>query len=578
MFISSCITSYFDPQYDSLCVLSFYLLFALVMFIILMTVLIIISTILIIFHSVAALAHRSRMPVAPCPSASAMIAATVRKVYKYMNEAVEDDNSNWKSVTDNQFSHLMSTIRRAKVDSDDSTQALAALKEHCHFLDSQLKALRASVIEATDSSMSAPGNGVKTVETAAAQKHAFLHNYLPASVWALLKNQSKSVVAKMDALTDLTHSIGLDHPSQTPTQLHMVAIVLVADGREHDETTAYSLLTELRTMVAYRRKQRCPHAVHLTVYPELVAEYTQVAPKAYAADDPPVESQVTNKELFSALRLCSSRASNKKVRDVVTPRHSKPSMFAPVSHGFDYRCQSALGVGPYAQQGYLHAARMYDQHVAHGAQMHTPTKRALRMLEGPAAQNYSMYPWDEAVPASRVPSGLALTDIQLRADGDRNTDGLAESVTTAAASCARTVSEPADESQSEDPHGLDAMIGSLKAGMGGKHVMAKPAGAVKVAKGKGGKIKDAKVVKGKGGKIKDAKPYKEANIDVSKTTLLRGGWKMITVPRGGRGGIYNMYLPAPCACDFARITLGDRSSETTYTCVGLSHNSVPRRQ
>lgn len=482
-----------------------------------MIVLIIIPTILIIFHSVPLLAHRSHMPVAPCPSASAMIAATVRKVYKYMSEAVEHDNSNWKSVTDNQFSHLMSTIRRAKVDSDDSTQALAALKEQCHFLDSQLKALRAAVIEATDSSMSAPGNGVKTVATAAAQKHAFLHNYLPASVWALLKNQSKSVVSKMDALTDLTHSIGLDHPSQTPTQLHMVAIVLVADGREHDETAAYSLLTELRTMVAYRRKHRCPHAVHLTVYPELVAEYTQLAPKAYAADDPPVESQVANKDLFSALRLCSSRASNKKVRDVVTPRHSKPSMFAPVSHGFDYRCQSALGVGPYAQQGYLHAARMYDQH------MHTPTKRALRMLEGPAAQNYSMYPWDEAVPASRVPSGLALTDIQVRADGDRNTDGLAESVTTAAASCARTVNEPDEESQPADPHGLDAMVGSLKAG-----IRRKPAAAVT----------------GTGGKIKDAKP-KHTHTDASKTTLLRGGWKMITVPRGGRGGIYNLYLPAP---------------------------------
>jgi hypothetical protein len=98
------------------------------MFIILMIVLIIIPTILIIFHSVPLLAHRSHMPVAPCPSASAMIAATVRKVYKYMSVAVEHDNSNWKSVTDNQFSHLMSTIRRAKVDSDDSTQALAALK------------------------------------------------------------------------------------------------------------------------------------------------------------------------------------------------------------------------------------------------------------------------------------------------------------------------------------------------------------------------------------------------------------------------------------------------------------------
>ena len=315
-----------------------------------------------------------------------MIESAVRKAYVFMTNGIEPDGSNRKIVVDGQFCHLMGAFKKLGTDTDDCNKAIVALKDESAFDESQKKALRACLVERVASLQNSHGCGLKTTTTQKTQVHNYLHNYGTQTHWdKWCDPRVNDLNLKMEAMTDLMHQIGCDHPKETPTQIGAAAIVLAAHNRPFTDKDAYKLVVELRRQMEAKRSSKSVGAVVLDRYQEDVKDYVQIAPHAYKSTDPPIECPISTDAIASALRRVSSRDTNKMVRDTVPRRHTSKSVDP---------CGAVPHVGATFQEGYAHgyrdgaaAADRRSQFDAHTEIL--PSKH--RRLMGPAASNASMF-------------------------------------------------------------------------------------------------------------------------------------------------------------------------------------------
>jgi len=463
-----------------------------------------------------------------------MIADLLRKSYKFVEAASDGDDAMAKNVQDTQFAHLMAVVRRTTVSTDESTSALIELK-NASFSSDRCKALHSAIIESTDAARSMGSK--KTFSTSVAQTHMFLYNYLPMSLWNALKDDSISLDEKCEKLTDFMHSIGLLHPSQTPTQVGACAIIVAADGRTHSPIAVYNALDTMRKQLSFKRKFRCDTAVSLNAYPVKVEDYVTVAPNAYSPADPPVACQISALAIRNTLRIVACRKSNALVRDHVQPQA------APV------------GMGHFQMQGL--PPNMYDRF---GAAAYNPMMQWMpNQFDAPVRRVNSKRPVsmlangvNEAVHADDVPHGLAIEDRGPPAEPPlvpRATDELGDG---------------------DDADGLDAMlvglghVGSSSKGQNTGKSKRKSKRKNKMAK-KPASGDVHKKLAGHGGahkKLRDGRSQLAGHVK----TKLRGGWLLLVVQRGGAArsdATYNLYLRSPAH----EITFPYRSSLRTCTCL-----------
>jgi len=457
----------------------------------------------------------------------AMIADLLRKSYKFIEAASDGDDAMAKNVQDTQFAHLMAVVRRTTVSTDESTSALIELKR-ASFSSDRCSALHSAIIESTDAARSMGSK--KTFSTSVAQTHMLLYNYLPMSLWDALKDDSISLDEKCEKLTDFMHSIGLLHPSQTPTQVGACAIIVATDGRTHSPIAVYNALDTMRKQLSFKRKFRCDTAVSLNAYPVKVEDYVTVAPNAYSPADPPVACQISALAIRNTLRIVACRKSNALVRDHVQPQAAPVGMGRLQMQGLPPNMYGRFGAAAYNPMMQW-MPNQFDAPVRR-----VNSKRPVSMLANGV---------NEAVHADDVPHGLAIEDRGPPAEPPlvpRATDELGDG---------------------DDADGLDAML----VGLG--HV------------GSSSKGKNTGKSKRKS-KRKNKMAKKPANGDVHKKlaghggarkkfashvkTKLRGGWLLLVVQRGGAArsdATYNLYLRSPAH----EITFPYRSLLRTCTCL-----------
>jgi len=444
-----------------------------------------------------------------------MIADLLRKSYRFIEAASDGDDAMAKNVQDTQFAHLMAVVRRTTVSTDESTSALIELKNASCSSD-RCKALHSAIIESTDAARSMGSK--KTFSTSVAQTHMFLYNYLPMSLWNALKDDSISLDEKCEKLTDFMHSIGLLHPSQTPTQVGACAIIVAADGRQHSPIAVYNALDTMRKQLSYKRKFRCDTAVSLNAYPVKVEDYVTVAPNAYSPADPPVACQISALAIRNTLRTVACRKSNALVRDHVQPQAAPVGMGHFQMQGLPPNMYDRFGAAAYNQMMQW-MPNQFDAPVRR-----VNSKRPVSMLANGV---------NEAVHADDVPHGLAIEDRGPPAEPPlvpRATDELGDG---------------------DDADGLDAMLVGL--GHVGSSSKGKNAGKSK-RKNKTAK----KPAAASGGVHKKLAGHAE--------TKLRGDWLLLVVQRGGAArsdATYNLYLRSPAH----EITFPYRSSLRTCTCL-----------
>ena len=427
-----------------------------------------------------------------------MIAASVKSILEFMDDAVEDDGSNVKAITDQQFVHCMAMIRRTKVDHADATKALALLKTDNKFEVDQRRALRSALTERVGSS-SEPSTVRKTTD---AQTNSHIEFYLSEKRWDILQSGCKHAT-KLEEVTDMLHEIGCDHPDPA-TQCRAVAVTLAADDNSFSDLVAYNLVNEMRDQLHHKRKRRAAHAVHLNQYPEDPSEYIAMAPKALA--ERPVASKISEAIIFRTLRRVSNRSTNSKVREQLPTQPVQPMQ----GYGYGYGYSS-----PPSGQRYGRKQRM----LMHGAMdaptgMHRSRSRLAIKDRDVDSDSRSRSPDRRRDRRSRRNSSpLAIKDRDSAAASPPKHDADARP-------------DAKDDKNGDDPHGLDTMIDALTKA---KKVATKAAAMKRPAA--------ADIAK------RPAASSRVSKADQVASIKLKGGWTMKVVPRGGRGGHYNLCYP-----------------------------------
>ena len=142
-----------------------------------------------------------------------------------------------------------------------------------------------------------------------AQKHRYLHRYMPVKLWGVLFSHD-TIINKMKHMAHfMCLNLGCRHPD-AQTQRLAVVIVHVASQYSPDPTTAYN---DVRTFsdIMDQKRTGVNSAPTMIDFPDDVEQFIKVYPTAFGEDDPPVKCRVDESII------------NERCRSDVTPiRHT----------------------------------------------------------------------------------------------------------------------------------------------------------------------------------------------------------------------------------------------------------------
>lgn len=208
-------------------------------------------------------------------------------------------------------------------DVDDAAAAITALKSDIVSQAFTLQQLRLFAEAIAAKASVVPEQPSALPKRTAAQIHYHFQNYLTVGDWKVLGTRRSDLAAQVHILLQRAHAIGLVYP----TELTIAAIVsIIRFGCEMPDQTVHFYVQEYKRL---NKLRRAPAMRTVSTFPKNPAEFMSEFPRAYDANDGPVQCPYDELTCDSARSTTAARKNHRSLAS--SSLLAPPAMQQPTS-------------------------------------------------------------------------------------------------------------------------------------------------------------------------------------------------------------------------------------------------------
>jgi len=234
----------------------------------------------------------------------------VQAVAKFINSTrlALGEGDSLAATQNEQVDQLIKYINQSlNFDVDDATAAITALKSDIVGQAFTLQQLRLLAEAIAAKASNVPEQPSALPKRTAAQIHYHFQNYLTVDDWKVLGTRRSDLAAKVHILLQRAHAIGLVYP----TELTIAAIVsIMRFGYEMPDQTVHFYVQEYKRL---NKLRRAPAMRTVSTFPKNPAEFMSEFPRAYDANDGPVQCPYDELTCDSARSTTAARKNHRSL-------------------------------------------------------------------------------------------------------------------------------------------------------------------------------------------------------------------------------------------------------------------------